>query len=415
MPNVIDKFAFLLHEPILYGHWKDIWGLLDPDEFQVLLTDEFRKKDGSPFALSAQNLENLLRSHGYPYCYVSDLLESGSKYRYVVSNHLVSGGSLTRGTKRRHRVRRLRRRVRNACFRLIRMKHKVDLLDPQQYVSLQCGVNPIRMMYGADINDGWSLAQWNEQYSVVLCHGPNDAAAVQSRFDAEVFQMGYPRYDRYFNDPIPKERNPLFEEFSLSRERKTIIWLPTMGDAACSIPYYAEHVARLANRFNVIVRPHPISLRDQPDYIQLLEELKFKIDRNDVRDMNSLYALADFVVCDYGGTAFSALYLDKNIVQLNVPGADSWFATSRSSNMELRKLLSPVLDPSEAEQLSEIFEDDGIWQRQKAQREKAFQSYFAPYRGDSSVRVVQLLRDLRDGRIGRNAQAPVRTAAMNSS
>ena len=57
-------------------------------------------------------------------------------------------------------------------------------------------------MYGADINEGWSLNAWNQIYDVILCHGVNDQAEINKRFTAKTYIMGYPRYDEYFDDSI---------------------------------------------------------------------------------------------------------------------------------------------------------------------------------------------------------------------
>jgi CDP-glycerol glycerophosphotransferase (TagB/SpsB family) len=146
----------------------------------------------------------------------------------------------------------------------------------------------------------------------------------------------------------------------------------------------------------VVVRPHPISFRKEPENIRLLEELKFKIDRSDTREMSALYGAADFLLCDYGGTAFSALYLDRNIVQLQVPGADEWYTSAGSSNFHLRSLLDPVVSLNEIERFDTLFDDSALWKRQRKQREIAFAKYFAPYRGKSAKRAAKVLRHIRD-------------------
>jgi hypothetical protein len=128
----------------------------------------------------------------------------------------------------------------------------------------------------------------------------------------------------------------------------------------------------------------------------LLEDLEFKIDRADTREMSALYGAADFVLCDYGGTAFSALYLDRNIVQLEVPGADEWYTSARSSNLDLRSLIDPVVSLEDVERLDALFDDSALWERQRGQREIAFTKYFAPYRGKSAKRAVEVLRQIRD-------------------
>ncbi|HIL69209.1 MAG TPA: hypothetical protein EYG38_05100 [Verrucomicrobia bacterium] len=394
MSKSINKFAFLVHEPSLYDHWKDIWHRLDRDEFVILLMEKFRKESVGVFAGNVQKFMDLIQEHEFPYIYVQDLLASDERFNYVISNHVVSGTAKTEKVSPVKFLKNVVKRMINVPIGLAGRK-RFELSGATKYISLRCGLCPIRIMYGADISDGWSLAHWNEQYRAIFCHGPNDEKAVRSRFDAEVFQMGYPRYDRYFNSPVTPETNSLFEEFSLSHGKQTIVWLPTLGEGVCSIPYYARHIARLMDEYNVVVRPHPISFREEPANIELLESMNFTLDRNDVRDMTQLYALADIVICDYGGTSFSALYLDKKIVQVNVPGAETFYTSANSSNMELREIMSPVVDLADAAELSSIIADKAVWENQVAQREVAFRKYFAPYRGESSQRVVDVLRQLK--------------------
>ena len=393
MFRVINKFAFLIHEPVLCDHWKGIWRLLDPSEFVILLTDDFRNADDPVFRRNGDRLTGILGSHGYQYRYVNDVIREKVKYAFVISNHYVSGSTLVDHPWYRKALRIAIVRLANVGYRL-RGREGLPASHWAQYLSLRCGITPVRIMYGADISAGWSLARWNEQYKVIFCHGPNDEDIIRARFQAETYQMGYPRYDSYFNDSSIHINNPLLEEFGFSRERRTVVWLPTFGDGVCSIRWYAKQIAGLKARYNVLVRPHPISFRKAPGDIRILEDLNLRIDSDDVRDMNYLYAAADFVVCDYGGTAFSALYLDKNIVQLDVPGADTFYTSSGSSNLELRELLSPVIRSPDAGNLQQVLEDDSVWARQAEQREKAFQKYFAPYRGKSADRVVSVLRSL---------------------
>ncbi|MBU0768947.1 MAG: CDP-glycerol glycerophosphotransferase family protein, partial [Proteobacteria bacterium] len=208
----------------------------------------------------------------------------------------------------------------------------------------------------------------------------------------KTIQMGYPRYDDYFN--VPDIGEDLKKTFSCEPKKKTIVWLPTFGAGMCSIPYYAKQISDLSQDYNVIVRPHPINFRLAPENIKLLMDHNFKIDDDSLRDMNALYKIADFVICDYGGTTFSALYVGKNIILLNIPEADECPVSKGSSNLVLRKELSPVLNIKETENLKEIIQDESIWIKQADQRKIAFAKYFAPYQGSSAKRVVSILSDL---------------------
>ena len=383
MSDVVRKLGFLVHTPLLYDHWRNIWEQLDNSEFALLFTGMMLRPENGPARSAVEKMTQKVSAKKYRVENVDDLIRRRIRYEYVVSNHKVSGRSMEGKLPVAERGKNVLRRL------LGRPPARTN-----QYISLRCGIRPVRIMYGADISGGWSLAQWNEQYQYVLCHGPNDEDAIRSRFSAKTFQIGYPRYDEYFNNPIPREDNPLWAEFGLDRGRKTLVWLPTAGEGACSLPHYAEQIAELTDTFNVIVRPHPITVREKPDVIATLEALSLNIDREVIRDMNELYALADYVVCDYGGIAFSALYLDKNILQLDVPGSEEFYTTAGSTNMELRELLEPVVAVDEGAEIRGLLNDNALWENQREQRSVAFGKYFAPYRGSSTEKVVEVLRGL---------------------
>jgi hypothetical protein len=131
--------------------------------------------------------------------------------------------------------------------------------------------------------------------------------------------MGYPRYDGYFDRNL--DTSGVVREFEIDPARKTILWMTTTGEGASSIPGFARPISGLMDQYNVIARPHPIAFRAEPGDIELLRSLNFKIDANALRDMNRLYKAADFVLCDYGGSAFGAIYLGKKLILLDVPGS----------------------------------------------------------------------------------------------
>lgn len=74
-------------------------------------------------------------------------------------------------------------------------------------------------------------------------------------------------------------------------------------------------------QYNVIVKTHPLSASAEPDALKVLRQYPFTSVITHVYDNLTLFRCADFVVCDYGGTPFGALYLDKNLLLLNVQNA----------------------------------------------------------------------------------------------
>ncbi|MDX2479906.1 MAG: CDP-glycerol glycerophosphotransferase family protein [Desulfuromusa sp.] len=364
------------------------------EEFIIVLCHECDLEGGGT-AIGAEELLDKIRKLGYETEFFSNAIRRKNKYRYVVSNHRMEGSSLFPGnTKEKFtkEITNIKKRFSN-YIGFIRGRKKVMLIhgDPVQYPPLQIGVKQIRFMYGADISDGWSLEDWNNIYDLFLCHGSNDAAELNKRFKGKTEIMGYPRYDSYFNREL--DISSVLTEFDIDSKKRTILWMPTTGQGACSIPEFAEQIASLMDRFNVVVRPHPLSFRTSPEYIELLASLNYKIDSNPLRDMNVLYKAIDFVLCDYGGSSFGAIYLDKNLILLDVSNSESSGAVINSSNLQIREYF-PVIGPEDAGKIESMIDDHQLWEEQRINRKLLFKKYFADNRGESSRQAAKILGSL---------------------
>lgn len=393
--NPINKIGFIVHEPVLWAHYSNVWKELDRNSFSIILMDRF--KPTSPFFESHGShafIEKALQEN-YELVFASDLRKNGQKYKYIVSNHRIGG--ITKSEDSIHK--KYLAQFKRLTIRLIDLINPLDnniprflnYFDSQQYYPLQLGEKQIRFMYGADISDGWSLESWNEIYDIFLCHGPNDQAQLSKRFRGIPIQMGYPRYDEYFNPLL--DTNDVRTEFNIDPLKKTLLWMPTYGDGACSIPFFADVLAKFNNQYNFVVRPHPISFLKKPGDITQLETYDYKIDRDPVRDMNKLYRIADFVLCDYGGSSFGAIYLDKALVLLDVPNSRDWFTVRNSSNLELTSHFQP-LSVDACENLDAILEDEAYWSKQMITSKALRDRYFADFRGNSSKIAADILSQL---------------------
>lgn len=396
----IDKIGFLVHEPNLWAHYSSVWNELDSDRFAIVLTEKFRSADG-PDSIGVRDFLEKVRARNYRVDWVTDLLRQRAKYAYVVSNHKISGRSRDCAPLWARTLFLVRNSIKNTLAlvqgkELTKEKVCVSPIDAQQYLPLQLGEKQIRFMYGADIGDGWSLAQWNEIYDLFLCHGPNDEEQISRRFSGKTIQMGYPRYDGYFDPDL--DVSGILREFEIDPEKRTVLWMPTFGEDACSIPHFAEAIVRLKEHCNFIVRPHPISFSRKTDDIGLLKKLGYRIDSDPLRDMNRLYKIADAVLCDYGGSAFSALYLCKRVALLNVPHSKDWYTVKGSSNLELKECF-PTFDVSDVGHLIEQLENEEFWAETKTREEELREKYFANFRGCSSKKAAQALNNV-DNLIG---------------
>lgn len=349
------KIAFLVHEPLLLSHYREVWKLLDKHRFCVIFSKNFSQNQDKK---DVDDIVNYLKKENCLYDTFDFAINNGIVFDYVITNHIIS-------------------------------KH---LGKP---ISLSIGRKHIRFMYGADVGDGWSLQPWNEIYDYFLCHGENDKKAIESRFKGKTFVMGYPRYDSYFDTKL--DTNCVIDEFNLDRTRKTILWMPTLGGDYSSIPRFAEKLKYLIGSYNFIIRPHPISFVQEPEFIELLEKCGYIIDRKATRDLNPLYKIADIVLADNGGSPFSAIFMGKNVIFLEVPEDLGSNKNSHhivnTSVYELKKEL-PVIKQNNPEELKKLLSSKNFYQENSLIVEMLFQKYFNCPRGGGAKRVVDILNSL---------------------
>lgn len=393
--KIINKVAFLIHEPVLYTHYASVWAEMERSDFVILLLNNFSEERRKHF-LGAEEFMDKIAKLGYEWHYFDDLLRSHTKFRYVVSNHKMMGSTAKSASIKIRLVAEAKIFIKNAINLMYKIanhpkRYFISRNYSPQYTPLQVGIKQIRFMYGADIGDGWSLQSWNEIYDLFLCHGPNDEEQLSKRFKGKTVVMGYPRYDHYFSEDL--DISQTIKEFGIVPTKKTILWMPTLGDNACSIPFFAEEIAGLFSDYNVIVRPHPISFRQEPEKIELLRSLCFVIDADSTRDMNKLFKAVDFVICDYGGSSFGVIYLGKKLVLLDVPDSENQFTVLNSSNQELRGFF-PAIGPENAHLLRSILEDEEQWAKQEDMSSEIFNKYFADNRGSSSRKAAEILSNL---------------------
>lgn len=388
------KFAFLLHDPSMLVHYVDVWKAIGPSKFVIVLTDFFSSDPKGNPKLGISGFFDAVRKEGYEIWEIKDVISCGIRFEYVVTNHVISGSTVEVGHET---VIDLLKKTLNRFLRAFGRNQAWEYeVDITRYLPLQIGNGQVRYMYGADISDGWSLASWNRIYDIFLCHGVNDEREIGKRFSGKTFVMGYPRYDRFFSDRINTDLTK--QEFQLSNSKKTLLWMPTLGGDYSSIPLFAEPLSALRNKYNIIVRPHPLSFVQEADFIALLERYQFHIDRFVLRDMNELFSVADVVLVDNGGTPFSAIFLGKNVIFLRVPddlGADSAASAhiSGSSVLELKRYLPSVV-ASNIGALEDMLGSDEFYANNLEQVGVLFKKYFDSPRGGGAKRVAEIFGDL---------------------
>lgn len=332
--KTIDQRGFVVQTPELFNHFRTVWDLLDRNAIVLVIPDS---------AHSKIEILELAKKERLDCIFVSELLETNRKIKYLVSNH------------------------------------PLESID-DEFLIKRIGTYNIRFMYATG-KAGWNFRPWNQIYDVILCYGPYHQKNLEFCKDTIIIQMGYPRMDRFFNERI--DREPLLEDFGCQPEKPTIVWLPTWEELS-SVETWGKAVSELSDTYNVIVKLHPLMVDKEPLRVKTLERLEFSCIIKHIFDNVYLYALCDYLLCDYGGPAFAGIYVDKNLLLLNVLGAEEDRYTGASSPEFLIRKVIPNLDVADKNALRSLLQDRAVWQKQKRIRKVLRNYFFAPYYGFSS-------------------------------
>ena len=343
--------GFVLHAAELLNHYQPIWDHLDPDAFEIVTAGEL-EADNERIAAHAL-------ARGYRVSWIGDALVAGRVFGALVSNHPGAAGTLPDGT------------------------NAVPLL----------GRRHVRMMYALG-KDAWNYSDWNDRYDLVLCWGPYHASRL-ARFERpRIVQVGYPRLDRLFS--IPGSRRDAVAGLGGDPDRPTLLWLPTWS-AASSIDAFTETIAGLGGEVNILVKVHPFTATREPERMARLAAHGLASATDAFADNVALIHAADIVAADFGGSAFAALYADRDLVFLNTPGVGSDPADAvvggESLELTLREWILNI-DPGEGALILDHLADPAARDQQASVRERLRRELFAPFRGCAGEVAATVLRNL---------------------
>lgn len=339
------EIAFLVHFSEMFNHYSPVWDKLQRNEFLVIV-------HGTKF----ERERTIESCHQYKVNYIllEDVLAAGHRFPCLISNHAMHG-------------------------------------SPQQPLIKSIGIYNIRFMYALG-KGRHNFSDWNQFYDLFLCFGPFHQRQL-AKFGKPCVQMGYPRYDIVFNEKL--DLSGFREQLKLDPSRETLLWLPTWKELS-SAPLFADMMASLMDSYNIIVKLHPLSFEEEPEVVEKLMNLPFTAVISSVVDNVFLYSLADKVICDYGGTAFGAIYLDKPLILLNVPNAElDPLAGESSPDISLRDDIVN-LDLYSFHRIHDMLNNQLIWSEQKLTRKRLREHYFATHYGFSSEVAAQAIRHVGD-------------------
>ena len=382
----VKKIGFWLNEEYTFDHYKNVLIMIDKDKIELILDDKFKSDSHSQFV-------EMIQANGWNFVNFSDVLDI-KKYTVLVT-HLAFGEGCIELPSLFARFGHIATSMTNILLRVF--GRTPSLISRKQYFQRRLGFANYRFMYGADLTD--RLWPSNGLYDLFFCHGPNDAGEMLSLHGKPSLIMGYPRYDRFFEDSNNVERlTSIKNRLDCSPNRSTILWITTVSTEFSTIETYAPAIAKLTGKYNVILRPHPLEIapdskRFKKNVREIANSGTFLSNTKYFDDLCELYLVADMVLVDYGGTIFSSVYLGKKILLLNHPKAKDDIGIMESNSLDARKFL-PSIDPEDAQNIDRYISDPNFWNswhdRQKACRLK----YFGNNKGRSAQVVATYLNDL---------------------
>lgn len=164
----------------------------------------------------------------------------------------------------------------------------------------------VHMTYGA----GKELTTFDlnkVRFDLILAYGEYDHAFYTTLTHSVI--IGNPKFDDWFR----KKVNYLPDvEKRLKSERKTILYLPTHSDLS-SIRELAAPLTALTDAYNVIVKLHYYTPREEPHLLALLTHPSLIVVYDDTDILPLLHA-ADVVVSDNSSAIFDAMLAGKPVI-----------------------------------------------------------------------------------------------------
>lgn len=343
--RVLPKIGIVLNQPDTIHHFRDILRYLDPAETDIVLIGP------------GQKISRSALPPGWNCVEAGELLARGDSYRTLVStSYLGNAGNWFW--------------ARSAPF----------------YIEL-LGRRNIRMMYSLAAGL-WNYGDWNRAYDVVLGFGPYDVQRLAFCENTRVVPVGYPRYDRFFAGST--DRETILAELGCDPRQKTVVWLPTY-QSICSIDLHAARVKALDEKYNLIVKPHPSTFTSEPARVRLLEKTGFKHLIRGLYDNLKLFQVADWVLSDYSGTAFGAMYTDRNLLLLDVPDAAAHPQVGPDSPDILIRSTLVHVGHDDPRPLEALLQNEALWRDQEAERRKWRDHFFAPHFGTASRKAAEAI------------------------
>lgn len=355
----LNKIAFLIPNHLDLHHYEDIFSKLNPEEFDIITVSSFNKLDEVVVEYALKNNYTILS--------INDVFNKKIQYKLAVSINPDFACSVIKNNK---------------------LIYGLELLAEKT----------LRVMFVLGAANWMFNETQNKIFDYIICAGDYHKQQFEKLdIKAKVLALGSPRFD---NDSLKVQeagRNKTFEKFGLNINKKTALWLPTHTEVN-SIIDFADMVAQLGDDFNIILKPHPQLLREIESFDDFIHSKipECKI-LNKINNME-LFPIADFVFCDYGGSVFSAINSDKNVLLFNTKRVDvlETIFGLNSPEVEIRQDIISF-EKEQTQEFLKAIQDKTIWKNQAEVRQKIKNRFFVQLNGKSAENIANTLRQiLRD-------------------
>lgn len=280
-------------------------------------------------------------------------------------------------------------------YEVLLSQHYIDYLHPMPfpgypkqswcYLFRMLGERNVRMLYGLGL-DRFNLGDWNQFFEAFLTVSPWQNRQLED-FPGECIEVGYPCYEPYRIDSV--EQRELKRSKGFDPDKAMFVYLPTLESSGGTLERYLNEILDLHTQGGqVLVKPHPLAWSREPKTLEPLKEYPEFTILVDQLDNGVLLQMADYVICDYGNSAFSALYMDKPLILLDHPRN-----TMRERNTDnLLRNYVKHLQPR-GNQLIDLVLDSEYWAQQVEIRQELRNIFFSEP-GRAAERCVEALRAL---------------------
>ena len=346
-PKIIPQIGFYLYGKNHLDHLEPIFRHLPKNDFEIVVSGDHQ-------------IPEYLLELDYKVRTDLKVLLEGEKYKVLVSLYMIPPQWVQESFPNNHESHEI------AAFFFKRLANQNT-----------------RMVYSLGALP-WNTSKVMAHYDQILVYGKYEECLYKKAFGnkIKVSRVGYPKFDDYFN--LPTSKISCFN--LLNPKLQTIVWLPTKGPLS-SIPKYWKTISELCDNYNIVLKPHP---QEDSSILEELQESEIIVVQDS--DSASYYKIADFVFCDYGGSAFGALYTDRPLLFLSPdnPDQDKINYCLESPEVELRKYFLTV-DKPDSNYLKEMLANKKHWKLDEAVRKKKFLEFFEPNCGNSGKIASEVL------------------------